>query len=504
MEQVHLQKVLFNGGNPHGAVTLKDWLSAAEAPVETRCGGRGLCRSCQVLLNGEEVKSCQVKVAELLGAQHEVCIPKREPRAIHAVSDFWVDPKLQIQKRKGYGVAMDIGTTTVVATLWDLSTPAMIKTISAANAQKSYGDNVLSRISHSTTEAHGVEDLQRTLVEETLNPLLESLTKVAKDSKGTVSELVIAGNPTMLMSLKGQSLKGLACYPFTTPLSAEHIDAKEIGLSCSGAVVLLPAMGPFVGADLTAGALATSFWQKSSPSMFIDFGTNGEILLNDGKGNFWATATAVGPAFEGGVLSCGMMANDAAVHHISVEQGQWKLKGRQSSTDAYVGIAGSAYVDYLAEAIKIEWLSKMGRLTQRHDCELSEKNGCVHHLSSKISISEVDVAELIKAKAAIQAGIHSLLEVANIEVEDLNEVLVAGGFGYHMNLANAITLGLLPRVPLEKINVVGNSSLGGAVQVLLHPPSLEISEEQCRRVKVLELNELENFEDEYIDAMALY
>ena len=497
---------------PHS--TLSNWLAAHGHAPEMRCGGRGLCRSCTVQVNGQEVKSCQCKTSTLHPEDEIVLIsPKNQSENLHAVETFWSDPEQEsnLQVRLGYGIAVDIGTTTVVGTLWDLQSGRLIKTASRPNAQRQYGDNVLARISKSLETNDGPTLLQNALVQETLKPIFTELLSGdltsldIEQNEASILECVIAGNTVMLQSLLGSSLRGLATFPFKADfLETQRCSAKSIHLPWDFPLILLPSCGPFVGADITAGVLSSSFIELDGPSLFIDFGTNGEIVVKDDRAQYFATATAAGPAFEGGRLSCGVAANDEAVHHIAYEQ-QWQLLGQQKNIHAYKGFAGSSYVDYMAEAVRSGWLNEMGRFRERETLTIAHNplgyDEARHALSENLYVSEVDIAELIKAKAAIQAGYNSLLREAGLRADQLKSVVVAGGFGFHLRLKNAIAVGLLPNVPLDRFRVVGNSSLGGASMVLKNPVLLKKIELYCNKIRVVELNQLKFFEDEYLDAM---
>lgn len=217
--------------------------------------------------------------------------------------------------RPGIGLSLDIGTTTLAGALWDFTTGRCLATASLANAQIRHGDNVLARISFSLEQADGTARLQQALVVDTLTPLITTLCRQAGIAPGAITEANAAGNPTMLHTLAGESLDGLARYPFRPVfLGARRLESKAVGLPLECPLDLLPGLGPFVGADLTAGALASGLITSTVPMLLIDFGTNGEILLQH-AGRCLATATAAGPAFEGGRLGCGAPARPTAPAH---------------------------------------------------------------------------------------------------------------------------------------------------------------------------------------------
>lgn len=485
--------------------TLLEWLERKGVSLDTRCGSRGLCRGCRVTVDGQELRSCQVKT-ETIEEGLEI-IPElfsEGKSVLHALDSFSMDWKPK-SGRQGYGFAIDIGTTTVVVALWDLSKGELLDSRSSGNAQRSYGDNVLSRVQHD--QDGGGSDLQRSLLKETLRPLIASLLKEWKDCEEQLKQVVIAGNPVMLHTMLGLSLEGFARFPFSPHfLGSRSADPELLGLRKEVSVELLPSMGAFVGADIVAGALSSGMINNHSNTLLIDFGTNGEILLR--KGDDWlATATAVGPAFEGGVLACGRPADAMAVHHLDIVGEEWKLIGDQKEKSTFKGFSGSAYIDYISLCLQKAWINDRGRFTEKLQ-GVDEKDveglGRVlrHIFAPKLYITEVDLAELLKAKAAIQAGTEAILEEAGIEVKDLDQLVVAGGFGYHMDLDHAIKLGLIPQMEKEKIRIVGNASLGGASRVLLEEALLPCLEELSLKTEVIELNLLESFEDYYLDALS--
>jgi uncharacterized 2Fe-2S/4Fe-4S cluster protein (DUF4445 family) len=226
------------------------------------------------------------------------------------------------------------------------------------------------------------------------------------------------------------------------------------------------------------------------PALLIDFGTNGEILLRTSEGT-WATATAAGPAFEGGRLQCGAAAGSGVVSRF-VNASELIPKSGSPHEHAH-GISGAAYVDALALAHQTGWLSNAGRLVDHNP--LRPAPGLV--------ITEADIAELLQAKAAIQAGWTTLCEEARVEPASLRHIYVAGGFGYHLTPAHARAIGLLPPVSLDRVHLVGNASLAGATLALLTAKALPRMEAARASARVVELNQIPGFEDHYIDSLSL-
>lgn len=496
-----------------GEPTLLELLEQNGFPLNTRCGGRGICNGCQVELHaGDEallLKSCQQKLKDLPPSIDRITIPQNSWRdhSLHGVSAFEIHGKGTLATGKsGFGIALDIGTTTVAGALWNLENGHCMAHSSMANSQARFGDNVLSRISYALDNPGGEKDLQEVLIRKCVNPLISKLCSISGLGNGEITTSCVSGNPVMLHTFAGERLDGFSAYPFKPVFLGERVaNGGNSGIQLQCDIRLLPGLGPFVGSDIVAGALASGVLEREGPVLLIDFGTNGEILLKHNSG-YMATATAAGPAFEGGRLNCGSVARAGAISSLSRNSGQWEwqLSGTKSGVPG--GISGAAYVDFMAIGKKTGLLDMFGRIDRAHP-DASERindedsDWCVS-LNDDVYISESDVAELLQAKAAIQGGVATLLELADITASDLKSVIVAGGFGYHLNPGNAVSTGLLPNVPVERIEMVGNASLGGA-SLLLSPSSNGALGELLDNCKVIELNQAESFEDHFTDALIL-
>ncbi len=494
--------------------TLADFLEAKGYGLNTRCGGRGLCRGCEVTCregNSEsKLRSCQTTVEALPDTPIDLDIPQGSwhDHTLYGVSSF--DIRLEVpamqKDRTGIELAIDIGTTTLAGALWDVSTGQCLADASIANPQRKYGDNVLSRISYSIDRTNGLQKLQRALVDDGLAKLIQILCLQASIPITAIQQATVAGNPIMLHTLVGASLVGLSTYPFKPEfLDQRTIKSESIGLKPSIPVKLLPALGPFVGADITAGALASGMLAAKGSILLIDFGTNGEIILKH-DGGYLATATAAGPAFEGGRLSCGASARAGVVSSFQYNDARWDYQLCAGDSDTVKGISGAAYVDFLALGLESGLLNPFGRFNVNHpDVSVHTVDGDSERIirfNETLWISEPDVAEIMQAKAAIGAGVQVLLELAGIDASDLETVFVAGGFGYHLNPAHAIAIGLLPAVPVERIDTIGNAALGGASLLVQADYSKDI-EALCQNCQIVELNTVPSFSDHYTDCLLL-
>jgi uncharacterized 2Fe-2S/4Fe-4S cluster protein (DUF4445 family) len=367
--------------------------------------------------------------------------------------------------------------------------------------------------------------MQRAVVAGTIAPLLVRACERAGRPPSRLAGGTIAGNTTMLHILAGEDPSPLGIAPFTPRfIAGKRLTASAIGLTAGidgyslapdTPLQLLPGIAAYIGADITAGIWATGMIFDEEPSLLVDIGTNGEIVLQH-EGRLTACATAAGPAFEGSGLRCGTRARDGAVSRIDIHLdpfrvGIEKIGGKPVAGVA--GICGSAYVDFLSTARQRGLLLESGRFDadawQRvPPGNRIEKDGeralrIAGTNGGESCISEVDIAVLLQAKAAIGAGIEILLETSGIDAGAISRLYLAGGFGMHLNVAHAIAAGLLPGFREEQVRVVGNTALAGALLALLDFTTLDEMESLRPQVQILELNLQEDFEERYIDHLAL-
>jgi len=407
------------------------------------------------------------------------------------------------------GVAIDVGTTTVVVRLLDLATGVELALAGTQNRQVTVGASVISRIAHGSTP-HGLDRLQKLAAKQTILPLLEKCLSHAKLRGAPVRRAVIGGNTTMMHLFLGLPPKGLGTVPFNAVVLAPSPGSgAAVGLPIEQ-VECVPAAGAYLGGDVLGGLYAVGLDRTGPPEMLIDVGTNSEILLRVGDRILGASAAA-GPAFEGGGLSSGGPALPGAITHLSLNENGFHVETTKGVAATH--ICGSAYVDFLAEGRKRGFLSEFGRLApgfpHAEPFERPAGNGqpartgrrCV--VAKGVSIDEHDISLLLQAKGAVLAGALILLRKAGIAPQDLHALHVAGGFGRHLNPEHAVRIGLLPPMPLERIKIVGNTSLAAASSALLNAQATREIGELARRVQVVELNLEPDFEDCFINALSM-
>lgn len=435
---------------------------------------------------------------------------------VEHVGDAWsVRPAEAADADAALGIAVDVGTTTVVAVLVDLATGEVLNTASALNGQVRLGDNVVTRIQLCVADPKMVERLQRAVVGRTLRFLFEQLVRESRMRPEQIRTLVVAGNTIMLHLVAGIDPSSMGTAPFA-PQFLEHrvLRKRELPLkmpiASDSTVHLLPGGAAYVGADVIAGVLSSGMAYRAETGLLVDVGTNGEIVLKHGE-RFWGCATAAGPAFEGAGLSCGMRAGHGAISHVRLANAH-ALPVLDVIGDASpVGLCGTAYVDFIAQTRRVGLLRPTGRFTPeaaQHPCVRPGTHGREFVIAEgkdgqPIYISEADVAGLLQAKAAIAAGILCLLDHAGLAPADVGTLYLAGGFGFHMDIENVIRSGLLPGFRPEQVSLIGNSSLAGAYLTLVDSTALNEIKKICAQLETIELNLIPGFESCFIDQLAV-
>jgi uncharacterized 2Fe-2S/4Fe-4S cluster protein (DUF4445 family) len=419
-----------------------------------------------------------------------------------------------------YGAAFDVGTTTLAGSLLDLRTGEERAVASRLNPQVSFGDDVLSRIRHASSSQAGREELRHGVCK-ALREMVGELCRKAGARRENVYEAALAGNTAMQHLACGLDSAALGAVPFTPAHSGGLIvPADELGLGMAeGArAYIFPVIGGFVGGDTAAGMLASRLDESEGPTLFIDIGTNGEIVLAHG-GGMRAASTAAGPAFEGARISCGMRAARGAIEKVSFAEGQ--LHCGTIGGAAPAGICGSGLIDAVAELLRAGVVTPEGRMLPPDELPagVPEAIGARARLgeagaefvlhspgagskSRPIALTWRDVRELQLASAAIRAGVAILLRKAGLRPADLRSVLVAGGFGSYIRRENARRLGLLPpEVDHSRVRFIGNASLDGARWALVSVGARRRAEKLASSARHVELSQDPDFQSVFADSM---
>jgi len=416
------------------------------------------------------------------------------------------------------GVAFDIGTTTIVGTLIDLSTGTDMAVASAMNPQTSYGDDVLSRIKKCRDDAEGLELLHGAVLE-TVNKIVGELVEEGEITSDDICEAVVAGNTTMQQIFAGINPSALGELPFvpaftdSLTLRATNID---LAINPAASVHVFPQIGGFVGGDTVAGIVATRLDRSEKPALLIDVGTNGELVLAH-EGKLTATSVAAGPAFEGARIVNGMRASSGAIEKV-VTDGDIRVNVIGNAKAA--GICGTGLVDAAAAMLRLGVLDPTGRILPEDEWPSNvpdpiraralsqdrENHFILVHAEESASgeplcLYQKDIRELQLANGAIRAGTNILLKNAGLEAESLGSVLLAGAFGNFIRRRNALRMGMLPQIAHSLIRFVGNTASFGAKKVLLSVAEKEYAERITRETTHIDLSRSPDFQMEFAEAM---
>ncbi|OPY58530.1 MAG: NADH oxidoreductase hcr [Pelotomaculum sp. PtaU1.Bin035] len=409
-----------------------------------------------------------------------------------------------------YGLAVDIGTTSVVAQLVDLENGRVVGIKGTYNKQAAFGDDVISRIIFASEG--GLGELQKAIVD-TINELIEELAKEQKIKPVDIRAVVCAGNTTMSHLFLGIDPTFIRIEPYTPATnSIPAVRAGHAGLNTHPLALIrcLPGIGSYVGGDITAGVLITGMAFSGKLTLFIDIGTNGEIVLGNQE---WliSCACSAGPAFEGGGLRHGMRAMRGAIEHIKIASGGADVEYKTVGGAPPVGICGSGLIDCVAGLYRAGIIDRGGNfITAGSTPRLRESIEGMEFVVSwsgesggrvDITISEAEVKNLIRSKAAVYAGIRCMLQTVGLPAEAIDRIIIAGGFGQYINVRDAVNIGLLPDVPVEKYSYVGNSSVKGAQTALISGRAWEEIDEIIHKMTYMELSAGSTFMDEFVSAL---
>lgn len=469
--------------------------NSSEAPLQCT----GLCESCRRCFTGEDGTTASLRKSGML-AFPEDFVPETDG--------------------EGLGIAFDIGTTTIAGMLWDLKKGSLMAAQAVTNPQSYFGADVISRIAYCGGDPERLTEIRKRTIgglNELTNKLCQSIGRSSRD----ISAVAIAGNTTMSHIFAGKDPAGLAFSPFKPAFEgALELKASKCGLADgpNAGVFVMPGIAGHVGGDITAGILATRILTKPAETiLFLDIGTNGEIVATDGVRTL-ACSTAAGPAFEGASISCGTRAIPGAIEKVNIIGDIVKVE----TVDCLpaIGICGSGLIDALAAMLNAGLISNTGRLASSEEWPEKHphsqlgprlrngKNGrefvlAVDGDSKEVVITQKDIREVQLAKAAISTGISILLGKLQILPPEISKVVIAGAFGNFINVENAMRIGLLPAVDLNHVSFCGNAAGAGVSMALVSRKEKQRAKEIPGRIEHVELADEPGFQEEYLKAMEL-
>jgi len=469
--------------------------------VEFPCGGQGRCRGCRVhVLEGataiNDAQRERLTADELAQGWRLACQCALEDDLVIELRQW--DAAILVDEtpfaftpRPGLGVAVDVGTTTLVAQLLDLSTGRVQAVRTALNAQARFGADVMSRVQFGVPSA-GAQQLGD-MIRRQIGSLIEQLVFSAHIAESEIVDVVLVGNTVMHHLFCGLDVEPLSRYPFESEhLGLQSLDAADLGwkLSPRARVRFLPCLGGFVGSDILAGILATNLGEREDLNGLVDLGTNGEIVMGN-RQRLLCASTAAGPAFEGARISMGMRASTGTISEVKVEDRT--VHCRVLGNVPPQGLCGSGLVDAVAAGLELGRIQSSGRFN----------NGAASwELAAPVILTQSDIRELQLAKGAIAAGIRMLLARLGARPENLKKLYLAGAFGNYINRASAQRIGLI-NFPAEKVEAAGNTALLGAKLALFCPEGEDGSFLQLRqRTEHVALNADQGFQDTFVEEMA--
>ena len=504
-------------------LSLLELLRRNQIEVQANCGGAGLCGKCRVqflehapdvleqerlVLSEEELKAGW-RLACLTKAKDDavIYVPKTNEDAMEVQADCTADEgagnklngdtrNTELDRKHTYGIAVDIGTTTIAISLVDTDMKKVIDTYTTVNHQRRWGADVISRIK-AAGEGH-LEEMKESIRTD-LRTGIETLVTRYGLTLSHLNKIVIAGNTTMGHLFCGFPCDSLGVAPYTpVDISTIRKTDKEIfdWEESNAEVILLPGISTYVGAYITAGMYTIGMHESEKVTVLVDLGTNGEMAIGN-KDRFMVTSTAAGPAFEGGNISCGVASVPGAICHVAIDG--TNIHTETIGDKVPVGLCGTGVIETVYELCKNEWIDETGLLED----DYFEDGVCLakNQNQEEITFLQEDVREIQLAKSAVRAGLECLLLKFGATYEDVAHVYIAGGFGYKMDLSKAAGIGMLPQELLPKMKAVGNSSLGGALAALLEDDALLKMEQIAKASEEVSLASSKEFNEFYMEYM---
>ena len=500
--------------------TLREILNSSSVRVRSACAGIGACGLCRVSIDtgcggpctsaemlqlGEDAIAKGVRLACQIAPETSLDVtvlsparpsPWRSPITGAYRPNFPI-PVKAAQSDPGLGVAVDLGTSNITVGICDLAEGRRIAVRTGPNPQAALCSDVIGRL-HMAARSSTQRRLLQVMAEQAIHDALLDLLRGEGLPSPSVTRLRVVGNTAMLALLCGADPRPLLepkqwSGPLYGDMFLDQGLALLLDLNPDTDVALVPALGGFVGSDLILGVVHTRMLEQAPPTALIDFGTNSEIGLWDGQ-CLWVTAAAGGPAFEGVGIGCGMAAETGAIHRLFRSPDDvWQAEKKDDGP--VEGICGSGLIDLLANLLKGNEIDERGR-PRTHPLEI-ELGG------RRFSIGKTDIDMLQRAKAAISAGLETLTRRAGVPLREIRDVHVAGTFGLHLDLINAISIGLLPDIPLERFHLAGNTALSGVFDIMLSPAAEEALRRARDKARLINLSMEPNFDDLFVDRLFL-
>lgn len=507
--------------------------------IEGPCSGMGRCGKDLVQVKTNNTLTTVLACRTPVKTDTDVFVPSYEQEALKTVEGFYAkgtpvrgfDPTIRKEvvkdsrgfcstsvsfgggvvsiedgdtRTQSYGIALDIGTTTLVASLVDLHRGEVLGSSSLLNPLVYYGHDVMSRITYAASRKDGLQVMHEELIAG-VNLLIKALCVKSEVKPESIYQLMGAGNTTMQHIFLNKEIKGIGEYPYKAEvLDACTVTAEGIDLGIAGyaPVTAFPCISAYIGGDIVSGLLAVGPEYMETPALFLDIGTNGElVLLLDDR--MVASSTAAGPCFEGMTISSGMRAAEGAIERVTL--------GNEISLEVIggctpKGICGSGLLDLVSELIRTGLVNSRGRLENsageiaaNYKKYLCEKNGKRYFQpAAGISVSQEDIRQVQLAKAAIRAGIEVLFTTCSIRPDDIRTVIVAGAFGYHLKEECLFRIGFFPPLKNARVFFIGNSSLEGAIRTVLDRGMMNKATRIARTAQVLELSRVSEFESIFV------
>ena len=411
------------------------------------------------------------------------------------------------------GFALDLGTTSLAGLLVDLQTGKILAKASGGNGQIRYGADVINRIIESD-KLGGRRRLQDAVIKESIIPMLVQMYRSANINPRRIYRMVLAGNTTMNHLLLGLYASPIRMEPFVPSFfQTSYIYVRDIGLKMNpqAELIVAPNIGSYVGGDITAGTLVSMIWNSPELSLFIDLGTNGELVFGNNE-FLMSCACSAGPAFEGGDISCGMRATDGAIEACTIDKDTLEPTLTVVGGEAPAGICGSGIIDIIAELFRTGAINGKGKFIRENPRISHDEHGMGSYVIAwqkdtggikDVVINEVDIDNFIRAKGAIFSATQTMLQSLGFDASAIERVYVAGGIGSGINMRNAVTIGMFPDIPLEHFHYIGNSSQAGAYAMLLSSEAREKVFELGRSMTYLELSNEPGYMDEFVAACFL-